>query len=490
MNVDVKINPVYLPYLDKPQFNQIYFGGSSSGKSYFLAQKIVLDNINGVNWLCCRNVASTMSNSVFNEIMKAISNMNLSEYYKVNRSTMVITNLLNNKQILFSGLDNPEKVKSITPIDGVIERIFIEEATEIKYSAYKQLTKRLRGDSEHGKCVILAFNPILKSHWIYQQFFKEWVDGENKYENNHYGATDKTEGTSLTILKTTYKDNLFLTADDKELLENESDPYYYNVYSLGNWGILGNIIFKNWRVEDLSERARTFDHLLYGCDFGYSNDPNALIKVHYDKTRKKIYILDDYYQAGMNDDELVAVSKKFVGNNYITCDSAEAKTIDYLAMHGIKAVPAIKGADSINRGIRWLQTHEIIIDYRCQNFKNEIEQYHWQEDKYGNAMAKAVDANNHCLTGDTIVHTTEGNIPIKELVGKSGKVYCYDEENKKATVSDFYDCRLTQENAEIYEITLADGKTIKTTGEHPVLTNRGWICTKDLTCQDEIVKIY
>lgn len=81
----------------------------------------------------------------------------------------------------------------------------------------------------------------------------------------------------------------------------------------------------------------------------------------------------------------------------MTCDSAEPKTIDYLSLNGINAIPAVKGADSINRGIRYLQGYEIIIHESCQNFKNEIEQYHWKEDKYGNAMAKPVDANNHLL---------------------------------------------------------------------------------------------
>lgn len=386
MNIDVKVNPAYLPYMNKPQFNQIYFGGSSSGKSYFLGQKIALDNLNGCNYLCCRNVASTMRNSVFNEVMKAISNMGLMQYYKINRSDMVITNLLNDKQILFSGLDNPEKVKSITPINGVIERIFIEEATEIKYAAYKQLTKRLRGESEHRKCVIMAFNPILKSHWIYQNFFGGWIDGENTYEDK-----------DLTILKTTYKDNLYLTADDKAQLENESDPYYYNVYSLGNWGILGNVIFRNWRVADLSEQKKQFDHIYVGLDWGYSNDPNALVKLHLDKTRKKIYVFDEWYQAGMTDSELVNVCREFVGDNYVICDSAEPKSIDFLVNSGIKAVGAVKGADSINRGIRWLQEYEIIIDVHCQQYKNEIEAYHWAEDKYGNAMARPVDRNNHLI---------------------------------------------------------------------------------------------
>lgn len=383
--------------MNKPHFNQIYFGGSSSGKSYFLGQKIALDNLSGVNWLICRNVASTMRNSVFNEVTKAISNMGLMQYYKINRSDMVITNLLNEKQILFTGLDNPEKVKSVTPINGVIERIFIEEATEIKYGAYKQLTKRLRGESIHSKCIIMAFNPILKSHWIYKEFFREWQDDQSSYENEFYGRTETKDGTSLCILKTTYKDNLFLTDEDRELLENETDPYFYQVYTLGNFGVLGNVIFRNWRVTDLSKEIPNFDHIFCGLDFGYSSDPNAIIKVHLDKTRKKIYVFDEWYQAGMSDDELLRVCEYKVGNEYVTCDSAEPKTIDYLANNGIRAIPAVKGADSINRGIRWLQDYEIIIDVQCQNFKNEIEQYHWAEDKQGNPMAKPVDMNNHLI---------------------------------------------------------------------------------------------
>lgn len=372
--------------MNKPQFMQIFFGGSSSGKSYFICQKIVVDNMNGVNWLICRNVANTIRRSTFNEIKKAISKMGLTKYYKINSTDMLITNTLNGRQIMFAGLDDPEKVKSITPADDVLHRVFVEEATEIRRDAYMQLKKRLRGNSDISKHIIFAFNPILKSHWIYQEFFGKWEDNKNVYEDSE-----------LLILKTTYKDNIFLTEDDRRLLEDESDPYYYNVYSLGNWGILGHVIFKNWHVEDLSDRIPQFDRIHNGLDFGYSNDPNALIRVHLDKTRKKIYVFDEWYQAGMNDEELVRVCRKMIGNQYITCDSAESKTIDMLCNNGIRAVATVKGSDSINRGIRWLQGYEIIVDVRCQNFKNEIEQYHWQEDKNGNAMAKAADVNNHLI---------------------------------------------------------------------------------------------
>ena len=375
-----------MPYLNKPQFMQIFYGGSSSGKSFFICQKIILDNLDGCNWLVCRNVARTIRKSVYNEICKAISRMGLREYFKVNASDMVITNLLNGKQILFAGLDDPEKVKSITPADGVLERVFVEEATEVKREAILQLKKRLRGRSPKSKHILLAFNPILKTHFIYKDYFGGWQDDENVYEDK-----------DLLIVKTTYKDNIFLTDEDRRLLEDESDPYFYNVYTLGNWGVLGHVIFKNWRVEDLKEQIPSFDRIRQGCDFGFSDDPNALIKVHVDRARKKLYVFDEWYQAGMNDDELLRICRNFCGNQYLICDSAEPKTIDFLATNNIKAVGAVKGADSINRGIRWLQSYEIIIDVHCQNFKNEVEQYHWQEDKYGNAMAKPVDENNHLI---------------------------------------------------------------------------------------------
>lgn len=381
---------------------QIYFGGSSSGKSYFICQKIVLDNLNGANWLICRNVARTIRNSTFNEIKKAISNMGLLKYFKINGTDMVITNTLNDKQILFAGLDDPEKIKSITPANGVLERVFIEEATEVKRDAIMQLKKRLRGRSDISKHIIMAFNPILKSHFIYSDYFGGWVDDKNIYEDR-----------DLLILKTTYKDNLFLTEDDKRLLEDETDPYFYNVYTLGNWGVLGHVIFKNWHVEDLSDKIPQFDKIHNGCDFGYSSDPNALIKVHLDKAQKKIYVFDEWYQAGMTDGDLVRVCKNFIGEQYVTCDSAEPKTINMLCNNGIKAVGAVKGSDSINNGIRWLQGYEIIVHVKCQNFKNEIEQYHWKEDKYGNAMAVPVDANNHLL--DALRYSLESEILSAEV---------------------------------------------------------------------------
>lgn len=386
MSKKIYVNDAYIPFLNEERPTQIYYGGSSSGKSFFLAQRTVMDNLKGVNWLLTRNIGKTIRNSLFNEIKKAISAYGVNHLYSINKTDMVITCKKNGKQILFAGLDDVEKLKSITPANGVLERIWIEEATEVKREAYLQLKKRLRGYSPFKKSITLSFNPILKTHWIYQEFFKNWQDDKTIYQDS-----------DLSILKTTYKDNKFLTPDDVYSLENESDEYFKNVYTYGNWGVLGHVIFKKWTVEDLSKLIPSFDRIYCGMDFGYSSDPNALIKIHLDKKRKKIYVFDEWYQAGMSDDELLRICKKFFGKEIVTCDNADPKTIDYLAVNGINAVPSIKGPDSINRGIRYLQGYDIIIHNKCQNFKNEIEQYHWKEDKYGNAMAKPVDANNHLL---------------------------------------------------------------------------------------------
>lgn len=223
MNVNIRINPAYFPYLHDTRRTQIFYGGSSSGKSYFLAQRIILDLLQGErNYLIIRNVMATIRLSVFNELKKAISRMGVDDYFKVNESTYTITCLDNERQAICYGCDNIEKIKSVTAQRGVITDIFIEEATEVSYESYKQLRKRLRGHSSVNKRITLAFNPIVQSHWIYKEFFKQWSDEQNKYETD-----------DMLILKTTYKDNLFLADEDIKELENETDAYFYNVYTLG-----------------------------------------------------------------------------------------------------------------------------------------------------------------------------------------------------------------------------------------------------------------
>lgn len=397
MRKQLVMNDAYIPYLHADEKTQIFYGGSSSGKSFFLAQRVIIDVINGRNYLIVRNVGATIRHSVFNQLRKTIISMGLKELFHIS-GNLIITYKPTGKQILFSGLDDVEKLKSITPQVGVLTDIWIEEATEVAYPAYKQLTKRLRGitDSEvqMKKRITFSFNPVMKTHWIYNEFFNDWVDNKTVLRKEE-----------LLIVKTTYKDNNFLTEDDIYSLENEKDIYFREVYTYGNWGVLSKVIFKNWEVRDLSEDIPRFDRIYNGLDFGFSQDPNALIRVHVDQKKKEIYVFDELYRCEMLDDELAEEVKKRIGTQYIVCDSAEPKSIADLNRRGVKALPAVKGPDSITFGIRFLQGYKIIIDVRCQNFKNEIQSYHWAEDKFGNALRKPVDEMNHLI--DALRYATE-----------------------------------------------------------------------------------
>ena len=382
-------NEVYLPHLTNNARTQIFYGGSSSGKSVFLAQRTIYDTMaGGRNYLVCRAVARTIRRSVFNEICKVITDWGVASKFKINRSDGIIT-CTNGYQILFSGLDDTEKVKSITPEKGVITDIWIEEATETDRDSVKALYKRQRGGSaDTPKRLTLSFNPILQSHWIYDEHFKgvAWADDQNEYTSDE-----------LTILKTWYVHNRFLTPDDIADLENEKDEYYRNVYTFGNWGVLGSVIFTNWTVQDLSDMREQFTNYRHGGDFGFSSDPAAIVGSHYDTKKKTIYIYDELYERGLTNDILADETKTLIGADRIVWDSAEPKSIAELKKYNVNAVGAEKGKDSVLHGIQWLQQQTIIIDTRCINTRNEFMQYQWKEDKDGNAIRQPVDKNNHII---------------------------------------------------------------------------------------------
>lgn len=390
LQIDPNIfNPVYLKYgMKNEKRTQIYFGGASSGKSFaIVGQRTVLDLIKGErNYLICRNVASTMKGSVWNEVRAAIENFELTKCFDINKSDREITCNLNGYQAFFRGLDNPEKIKSIRPKKGVITDVLVEEATECEKRTIKQLYKRQRGLSKVKKRLTLLFNPIIKSHWIYEEYFGIWDDSK-KYVDNK----------DLSILKTTYKDNKFLTPEDIYDLENETDKYYYEVYTLGNWGVLGAVIFKNWKVKDLSEIRKFADKFKNGLDFGYASDPAALSHTYYDKKRSTIYVLEELYETQLTNDALAERIKSMIDNQYVVCDSAEPKSIQELKNFGVSALAAKKGKDSVNFGIDWLQRQTVVVDIHCQNMKNELSQYKWKEDKDGNVLPIPIDKNCHLI---------------------------------------------------------------------------------------------
>ena len=229
----------------------------------------------GRNTLVVRQVADRIKNSCYNEIVKAIRRMELGHLFLLRADS--ITCLYSGAQILFSGLDDAEKVKSVTPSQGVLTDIWMEEATEIAWESFRQLDKRLRGESRFVKRITITFNPCNRLHWLYRQFF----EGKAIMKPLHI------EGDVL-YLHTTYQDNRFLTEDDRLALEKERDAFQYAVYTKGEWGKTGNQVLENWRREDLSRMQVRPKRLRHGLDFGFTLDPSAVVKAAYDGQSKTI----------------------------------------------------------------------------------------------------------------------------------------------------------------------------------------------------------
>ena len=418
VNIHAEVfNSVYLPYLEDMSRVQIFYGGSSSGKSLFLAQRAVYDLMQGNrNYLICRQVGRTVRGSVAQEISKVILAWNVGGLFSINKTDGTVT-CNNGYQAVFVGLDDVEKLKSITPAKGVFTDVWVEEATETSRDSIKQLFKRQRGgDEKTPKRLTLSFNPILQSHWIYQDYFATiaWADSTKQYTTPE-----------LSIFKTTYKDNHFLTSADIEGLENEKDKYYRDVYTLGNWGILGNVIFTNWRVEDLSQMTAQFTNHRNGLDFGFSSDPAALWISHYDAKKKIIYLYDELYERGLTNDTLSLRIREKIGDQPVTCDSAEPKSIQELRERRVRAQAAQKGKDSVNYGIQWFQQQTIIIDAKCVNAKNEVSTYHWKEDSSGNAIRQPVDKNNHLIDAGRYALESDMNMGASISIKASAGNYLY-----------------------------------------------------------------
>ena len=276
MNVNIKIskkvfNDVYLPYLDNEDRYLLFYGGGSSGKSYFIAQRYIYKLIHPkrCNLLVTRQTGDTNRKSTFPLLKQVISNWNLSKHFKVNESDMRIKCLLTGNEVAFAGLDDVEKIKSITFENGELTDIWVEEATETQEADINQLKVRLRG-GKSKKQMVLSFNPINIQHWIKKHFIDSKL---------------------ATVCFSTYKNNKFLTDDDRKALEDlqYTDEYTYEVYCLGKWGILGKTVFDARAIQkrlDVIPKPLKVGYFIYDYDgmkitnIRWMNDKNGYINIY------------------------------------------------------------------------------------------------------------------------------------------------------------------------------------------------------------------
>jgi phage terminase, large subunit, PBSX family len=367
-----KINTHFIPLFKDKSRIQVLVGGASSSKSYSTGQKYIYKCIRekGHKILVVRKVAKTLRHSVFDLMISIINDSNMRELFKYNSSELMITCLANGNQIIFTGLDDVEKLKSI---HGITD-IWVEEASEISESDFNQLDLRLRGETLHKKTITLTLNPISIKHWIKKRFF------------------DRKEADCITH-RSTYKNNEHLDADTIKRLEGIEDKYFRDVYVLGNWGIYGNVVFSNYEICDFEYTENDLENVFVGMDFGYVHAQaieRAGFRIDENDPEHKmaLYVFDELYEKNKTNEQFIEDAIDHFGDDLysweITADCAYPAYIIEWQNKGFKVEGSKKGKDSVKFGIEYLTGIKIYINRtNCSKLAEEIPSFKRREDKNG-----------------------------------------------------------------------------------------------------------
>lgn len=384
-NIIVKkemFSPKFFPLLRNYKDRVILLhGGGASGKSYFAFQRAVIKSMSEPNrkTLICRKTLVECRRSCWEDVKRTLNQFQIWDDCEVNKSELTIK-LPNGSLFLFMGLDDFSKIKSIPDINDII----VEECTDISLDDFSELKHRTRGKGKLKNQIVMMMNPVSKANWTYSYFFK----GECKERD-------------CLLCHSTYKDNPFVSEEIIQVYEDykETNPLFYAIYCLGEFGSLEKLVYMNWRVEDF-DYMEIGGTLRIGLDWGFVSDPTALVCLIQDEANKRLYIFDEWQEKGKTNEQ---IAKKIIDMGYSKCeiyaDSAEQKSIVEVKQNGVRRIkPVTKGQGSIIFGIKKIQEYQIIVHPKCKGVKTELENYAWKKDKSTNEyIEEPVDKNNHFM---------------------------------------------------------------------------------------------
>ena len=361
MKINLKTNIVFENLVDSDKKIIINQGGTRSGKTFNILLYIIfyycLNNSNKTITIC-RKTYPALRATVLRDFINILREHNLYNEENHNKSSSEY-NLFGNL-IEFISLDQPVKVRGRKR-----HLLFINEANELFWEDWQQLLFRTSDK------IILDYNPSEEYHWIYDKIIPR---------------------EDANFLKTTYKDNPFLEQsliDEIERLKY-TDEQYWQIYGLGEKGISKATIFNYVECNQVPFEAEVVS---FGMDFGFTNDPTALVKVS--KLDNNLYIEELLYRTMMTTGDIHNFLKGKVNREPIYADSSEPRIIEELRRMGWSIRASLKGRDSVNAGIDLLKRFKIHIHKDSTNAIQEFRNYKWLEDKTGKLTNKPEDKNNH-----------------------------------------------------------------------------------------------
>ncbi|RDU21930.1 PBSX family phage terminase large subunit [Anaerosacchariphilus polymeriproducens] len=366
----------------------VFPGGRGSTKSSFISTEVIdlIEKNPDMHACVLRQVKDTLRDSVYQQMLWAISALGLEDEYKCTTSPLEITKKSTGQKIFFRGADDPFKIKSIKAPFGYIGVAWFEELDQFKGAEQVRNMEQslIRGGEK--AYIFKSFNPP-----------KSAINWANKYIKVPKANRLITHSTYLDVPKQ-WLGKPFI--DEAEFLKEVNPTAYENEY-MGVANGTGGNIFDNLTVRTITnEEAATFDRLYFGVDWGWYPDPWTFNKVYYNAQQHKLYILDEDRRNKTSNEKTAKILKEEHGinpNDKIVCDSAENKSIEDYRSYGLFARGAIKGPNSVEYSMKWLQSlSEIIIDNtRTPNTATEFLDYEYERDKEGNVLSGYPDANNH-----------------------------------------------------------------------------------------------
>jgi len=414
------VNEVYKPLFTTNKTYIILMGGRGAGRSTVASQYATAKLVAPEYFRCAimRYVLGDIRNSIYKEIIDRIEDTGIADSLDINDSTMTIAygaNSINAVGFKKSSGDQKAKLKSLANYTDVI----IEEADEISEEDFIQLDDSLRtlkGDIR----IVLLLNPPPKSHWI----IKRWFNLLPSEKKGFYIPELRSDIKDALVIRSSYLDNLKNIAprsiQNYRNYEQSNPSHYYNmILGLVPETVRGKI-FNNWReIESVPFEARLIRR---GLDFGYSNDPTALVDIY---EYNGGYILDEQlYRKGMLNKQIADYINNLKEKDCIViADSAEPKSIDEIKLYGVTIMPAVKGTGSINSGVAFIQGQKISYTKRSLNLKNEYENYAWFEDKEGTTINKPKDEYNHLM--DAVRYALGSVLSPNEFISEAKVNYTY-----------------------------------------------------------------
>lgn len=362
-------------------------GGRGSTKSSFISQMIplLLLQYPECHTVVLRKVGNTIKNSVYPQLQWGISSLGLDNRFRYKVSPPEITYIPTGQKILFFGVDDPQKVKSIKLPHGYVGIVWYEELDQFTgMEEIRNLNQSLlRGGSKYW--VFNSFNPPKSQD--------SWVNSEKLLDEDDRIVHHSTY---LSVPKAWLGEQFYLEA---EKLKDKNEMSYRHEY-LGEVTGTGGSVFEN--VHDINmtdEQIYSFDRRYYGLDFGFTIDPTAFVAMHYDSTREELYIFDEIYQQKLGQRPLASLLEQKAGQRRILADSASPGSIYELIQLGINVGGVKKWPDSVEFGIKWLQNlRAIYIDKRrAPNTYKEFVRYEYERNKDGQFISAYPDKNNHAI---------------------------------------------------------------------------------------------